>query len=104
VGGDDGSLTGIRDGPKKTVLRAVLNAGQTIDALGHVDRIGLSAFDCENGLRAKVRTGSVTVTLAIVYGYHVHASCSSLLKCSASSSQRTIHRRGHSPLLGSLLG
>jgi ABC-type branched-subunit amino acid transport system substrate-binding protein len=43
-----------RDG----LLRAVLNAGQAVDAFRHIDRFGLAAFKLEHGLRADVHAGT----------------------------------------------
>jgi hypothetical protein len=65
-----------RDG----LLRAVLHAGLAVDALGHVDRIGLAAIELEHLLGADVDAGAVTVTLVPIDCYHDHAASSSFNK------------------------
>jgi hypothetical protein len=55
--------------------RAVLNAGQTIDALGHIYRLGLFSLQLEHLLGADSYTGAAAVALALVHCYHVHAAC-----------------------------
>jgi hypothetical protein len=59
---------GYRDG----LLRAILNARQAINALGHVRRIGLVAFQFEYGLRTYAGAGSAAVALVLVNCNHVH--------------------------------
>ena len=54
---------------------AVLNAGQAVDALGHIYRLRLVAFQLEHGLGADIYTGAAAVALALVHCYHVHVAC-----------------------------
>ncbi len=60
---------------RNRLLRAVLDAGQAIDALGHVHRFGLAALNLEHGLRAHIRAGAVSIALALVDSHHVHVVC-----------------------------
>jgi len=59
---------GNRDG----LLRAVLHAGQAIDALGHVRRVGLAALQFEDGLGTDIHAIAVSVALFCINRYHVH--------------------------------
>jgi hypothetical protein len=59
-------------GYRNRLLRAVLNAGQTIYALGHVRWIGLAAIQFEHRLRADVHTRAVAIALVCIDRYHVH--------------------------------
>ena len=45
-------------GYRNGLRRAVLNAGQAVDAFGHIHRLGLVAFKLEYGLRANVNAGA----------------------------------------------
>jgi len=61
------------------LLRAIFNTGQAVDALGHVHRICLAAFNFEYRLGANIRAGSVAIALALVDRYHVHGAAFLLL-------------------------
>lgn len=57
---------------RNCLLRAILHAGQTVDAFRHVDRIGLAAFNLENRLGTNIGAGAVSITFVLVNCNHVH--------------------------------
>ena len=75
-----GGLHPLDLGDRNSLLRAVLDTGQAIDAFGHVRRFGLAALQLEHGLRADVHAGAVAVALVLVYGNHVHGGSSLLTR------------------------
>jgi hypothetical protein len=56
------------------LLRAVLHAGQAVDALCHVHWFGFSGFNLEHGLRAHIHAGPVAIALSLVDCYHHHGA------------------------------
>jgi hypothetical protein len=59
------------------LLRAILDAGLAVDALGHVHRFRLAAVHLEDRLGADVRAGAVSVALGEVDIDHDHVAKSS---------------------------
>jgi len=59
-------------GNRDRLLRTVLDAGQAINALGHVRGIGFSAIQLEHRLRTDVHAGASPSHFFCIDRYHVH--------------------------------
>ena len=61
-------------GDCNSLRRAILNAGQAVDALGHIYRLGLFSLQLEHLLRADIHTGAAAIALVLVHCDHVHVA------------------------------